>query len=229
VKICGLTNPADLAWVCKCEADFAGMLIGIPQSSRNNTLQHAIQMSEQSTIPVIAVTMDLSEEQLLDIASELNPYAIQLHGNESPRIVEALKSQTDCKVWKVIHLPAKDADQPFSMDQVLERMKEYQSAEADAFLIDSMITIKGETHFGGTGKTSDWDTVAQIREQSPLPIILAGGINPQNITEAIRTVKPYAVDVSSGVERSKGKKDPDKVQDLIMKVRQMDTETKRTT
>lgn len=229
VKICGLTNPADLAWVCKCEADYAGMLIDIPQSSRNNTLQHAIQMAGQSTIPVVAVTMDLSEERLLDIASELNPYAIQLHGNEAPNIVEALKSQTECAVWKVIHLPAKYVEQPISIDPVLARMKEYQSAEADAFLVDSMITIKGETHLGGTGKTSDWDTVAQIRKESPLPIILAGGINPQNITEAIRTVKPYAVDVSSGVERSKGKKDPDKVQELIMKVRQMDAETRRIT
>lgn len=226
VKICGLTNAADLAWVCKCEADYAGMLVGIPQSSRNNTLQHASEMAGQSTVPVVAVTMDLSEERLLEIASVLNPHAIQLHGKEAPNIVETLKSQTECEIWKVIHLPAKDAGQPISIEPVLEKMKEYQSAGANAFLVDSMITVKGETHLGGTGKTSDWDTVAQIRGESPLPIILAGGITPQNITEAIRTTKPYAVDISSGVESTKGKKDPDKVQDLIMKVRKLDEENK---
>lgn len=225
VKICGLTNTADMEWVCRCKADYAGMLVEIPQSSRSNTIQNAILLSEKCTIPFVAVTMDLPEDRLLRIASELNPHVLQLHGNEPFNVAEALKSQTDCTVWKVIHLPAKEANLPFDIKPIMQQMQDYQRAGVDAFLIDSMITVKGETHLGGTGKTSDWDTVAKIRQRSPLPVILAGGINPQNVSQAIRTVKPFAVDVSSGVELIKAKKDPDKVLELITHVRQMDFET----
>lgn len=221
VKICGLTNLTDMELVCHCGADYAGMLVDIHQSARSNTLQHAILLSEKATIPFVAVTMDLTEDRLLQIAGELNPHAIQLHGNEPPGVVETLKSQTDCAVWKVIHLPAKDANQPIAIKPILQRMLEYQHAGTDAFLVDSMITVQGETHLGGSGKTSDWGIVAHIREQSQLPVILAGGIAPHNVTQAISTVKPFAVDVSSGVELTKAKKDPDKVLELITRVRQM--------
>ncbi len=225
IKICGLTNEADIQWVNKCEADYIGMLIDIPQSARCIPLERAVHLSQFTNIPIVTVTVNAEEDRLLEIVSQLNPHAIQLHGNEPPALVEVLKSQTQCKVWKVIHLPAQEANQEVALEPVLQSIKDYQSAGTDAVLVDSMVVVKGETHLGGTGKTSDWNTAAKIRQESPLPVILAGGINPSNVQQAVRTVQPYAIDVSSGVELTKTKKDPDKVQELIMKVRQMEKDS----
>jgi phosphoribosylanthranilate isomerase len=102
-----------------------------------------------------------------------------------------------------------------------QTVRNYVDAGADLLIFDTVAVLNGVTKFGGTGLVSDWDLVKQLIDQSgsKVPIWLAGGINPDNVAEAIRTVRPDGVDLCSGVEASPGIKDPDKVRLLIKRAK----------
>jgi phosphoribosylanthranilate isomerase len=218
IKICGITNRDDLELIARCGADYGGGLIEI-ESPRGLTLETAQDLFCDPPLPMVALVLDHSLEKMLRFAEMLHPAVMQLHGYESAETVAALKAQVDCEIWKVIHLPAADNDEPVDVDGALEEIERYTQAGADCFLVDATVTRQGKKHLGGTGKTVDWQAAKTIKERIDKPFIVAGGITPGNVTQAVRVVQPYAVDLSSGVELTKGKKDPDKVLDLITKVR----------
>jgi phosphoribosylanthranilate isomerase len=101
-------------------------------------------------------------------------------------------------------------------------VQDYVDAGVDSLLFDTVAVSQGKTKFGGTGKTSDWNLVKGLIDtiQSPVPVWLAGGINPENVGEALDTLDPYGIDLCSGVEARPGKKDPQKVKALMSTIKE---------
>ncbi|MBN2326268.1 MAG: phosphoribosylanthranilate isomerase [Candidatus Omnitrophica bacterium] len=218
IKICGITNQDDLELIAKCGADFGGVLVEI-DSPRGLILEKARDLFSHPPLPAAAVTVDRSPEELAKWAAELHPFALQLHGHESPDLAAELKPKVECEIWKVIHLPAAEENEPVDVNAVVQSMNEFAQAGVDRFIVDATIQRGGKRHLGGTGKTVDWRVARALRDRSPKPFMAAGGIHPGNAVEAAAAVRPDGIDLSSGVELTKGKKDPDRVLQLIARVR----------
>ena len=192
VKICGITNLADARLASDLGAQALGFIF-YPPSPRYLDPDAAQRLIAQLPPLVLSVGVFVNEElaTVRDLAAKIGLDWVQLHGEEPPDYCQALGRN----VIKVI--PIKD-------ETSLDQMADYQG-RVRAFLLD---THKAGQR-GGTGQTFDW-TLAR-RAKTWGPVILAGGLNPGNVTAAIQAVSPQAVDVSSGVEATPGKKDPDKL------------------
>ena len=214
VKICGLTREEDLAVAVSAGADAVGFLVGVPSSPRNLTLERAKTLLREVPVFVdsVVVTPPISVEWLIEVCEKLKPSAIQIHGKEhldSSKIRERTKPT---RLIKTVYV-TQDA---FKND-IIEDLKTF-----DAVLLDSF--VKGQ--YGGTGKVHDWSQSKEIKELvSPVPVILAGGLKPDNVKWAIQAVKPYAVDVASGVEASPGIKDHDKIRAFVENSKQIKLES----
>ena len=209
VKICGLTREEDLAFAVAAGADAVGFLVGIPSSPRNLTLKRAKRLI--SKVPVfvdsVIVTAPKSIEWLTKICEKLKPSAIQIHGKDQFDSSIIHKKIKDARLIKTVYV----TEDAFN-EGVREDLKMF-----DAVLLDSF--VQGQC--GGTGKVHDWTLSRQLKEAvAPIPVILAGGLKPENIKKAILAVEPYAVDVASGVEASPGVKDHNKVWAFVENVKQ---------
>jgi len=204
VKICGLTREEDLTVAVAAGVDAVGFLVGVPSSPRNLTLERAEMLISQVPIFVdnVVVTTPKSVEWLVEVCKRLKPTAIQIHGKEQLDSSEIRKKIKDAQLIKTVYV-----EDSLNKIAIIEDSKMF-----DAILLDSF--RKGQ--YGGTGKVHDWTLSKQIKEAvAPVPIILAGGLNHENIKEAILKVQPYAVDVASGVELSPGVKDHEKVRMFV--------------
>lgn len=208
VKICGTTSPEDAQIAQNAGADFLGVITLHPASARNVDLSQIAAIQAASPVSWALVTVNQNAEALRQLASEFAPAALQLHGDESPATVREL-SKDGFKIWKAIHGDAKT---------LLEQAKIYHCAGASAILVDARETSPAGTIYGGTGQVADWSGARELVE-SGFCVILAGGLNPQNVARAIETVRPWMVDVLSGVEAQKGVKDPEKVRDFLSAAR----------
>ncbi len=196
VKICGIRSVDDLAKAVEAGADMVGFIVGFPRSPRNITPTEAAALvkSAPSHVKPVVVCPAGSQEIIDQILSESKPYAFQLHGSGNPdvgraRIIRAIPATGE----SVLSIALKHAEQ------------------ADYILLDS--TRGG---YGGTGMAHDWNLSREVREAiHPKPLILAGGLKPENVCEAIRVVKPHGVDVSTGVEERPGVKDAEKIRRFI--------------
>jgi len=189
VKICGITNWADAKAAVEGGADFLGFNF-YPGSPRYiaPTKARRIVMRLPTRVSAVGVFVNEREEKLLSIAQHVGLDYLQLHGDESPATVSRLKRSLP--VIKAIRVK-----KPFSAG-VLTRF-----TDAAAFLLDGYDSRRR----GGTGKTFEWEIARRAENYGP--IFLAGGLNANNVREAIGTAMPYAVDVCSGVEKKPGKKD----------------------
>jgi phosphoribosylanthranilate isomerase len=204
VKICGITRPEDLALAVAAGADAVGFLVGIASSPRNVTLERAEELLRQVPIFVdsVVVTAPQDIEGLAEICDKLRPTAIQIHGKKHLEATEIRERIKDTQLIKTIYVDP----------NALNKTTIANSKIFDAILLDSFTRDR----YGGTGRVHDWKFSRQIREAvDPTPVILAGGLRPENVREAILTVHPYAVDVASGVELQPGIKDSKKVQAFV--------------
>ncbi|MBS7624835.1 MAG: phosphoribosylanthranilate isomerase [Candidatus Bathyarchaeia archaeon] len=208
VKICGITRLEDANVSVKAGADSLGFIVDVPESPRNISFELAKQIMKATPIFVtkVAVTVFKSLERTLEIYRELRPDAVQLHGK----------------------LPSLE-----DIDEISRRVRVIGAVRADPdialegdmlHLIDRLDAVLVDTHlpgiYGGTGITHDWSMSRRIRDTVyPKPMILAGGLRPENVRSAIITVEPFAVDVSSGVEAYPGIKDAGKIFSFISEVR----------
>ena len=194
VKICGLLRPCDIEAVNAEKPDYIGFVFA--ESRRKVTLTQAAELKKLLLPDIIPVGVFVNEpiENIISLVSEGIIDVIQLHGLESATYIQELKLLTDKPVIKAIAVQSKGDVQKWS------------GSAADYLLLDH----KG----GGTGQSFDWDMIGEVDKL----YFLAGGLNPKNITEAIRKTAPYAVDVSSGVE-NEGFKDPAKIKEFIRRVR----------
>jgi phosphoribosylanthranilate isomerase len=200
VKICGITNPGDALLAAGLGAHALGFIF-YKKSPRYVTPEKARDIIRQLPLFVATVGVFVDEDAAVvrDIASQVGLGWIQLHGSEPPEYCQSLGRRV-IKGFRV-----KD-------EEIFTQMPAYAGA-TQAFLLD---TYKPGTP-GGTGEIFDWELALRARQYGF--IILAGGLNPDNVAEAIKIARPAAVDVASGVEAAPGKKDPEKLRAFIEAVR----------
>lgn len=187
IKICGLFREQDIEYVNEALPDYAGFILHFPKSHRNIDLGKAKALRDRLApeIRSVCVFVDQPLETVIRSAEYIQPDILQLHGSESNRYIEELKEKTGLTVWKAFRVR-----NSASMTEALE-------SSADLVLLDNGY---------GTGEVFDWSRAESFRR----PFILAGGLTPENIPDAVLRLRPTAVDISSGVETNR-QKDRDKV------------------
>ncbi|MDD2236938.1 MAG: phosphoribosylanthranilate isomerase [Kiritimatiellae bacterium] len=196
VKICGLTNYEDARFAMQCGADYLGFIL-VPETSRY--ISPAKIKKILSALPkqgkTVGVFMNEPPERVIDILKETGLDIAQLHGEEGPDEIKSIGAE---RVWKVVTV---------STSKIVTSAVKCKSS---LLVADSIVQGR---RGGGTGVVCDWSLAAQLA--SKRDILLAGGLHPDNVVEAIRQVRPYGVDVSSGVEKARGVKDHEKVRAFI--------------
>lgn len=190
LKICGITREEDARYATMCGADFIGA-IHVESSKRFVTVEQAKNIfAVVKPAKSVLVVRDMELDRLQAIIADVHPYAVQLHGHETPEYAMRLKY---VKIWKAFNLNA------------LEDLQEAVDFPADIIVADSG---------GGTGQPCDWSRAAELARQRP--VFLAGGITPENVQEAIAAVHPAGIDVAGGVESTPGIKDHEKIHQLCI-------------
>lgn len=199
VKICGITNLEDAKHAIEFGADVLGFNF-YPQSPRFIIPKNAREIIEliASDVEIVGVFVNESVDRIAQIYEDVGIEAAQLHGDETPSYVDALRSRLKIKIMKAHRV---------SPDFKPEDISNYQT---DAALLDAY----SKTVRGGTGECFDWE-IARAATGFTQKLYLAGGLIAENVADAVRHVRPYAVDVASGVESSPGKKDPLKLEAFI--------------
>ena len=213
VKVCGLTREEDLGMAVAAGVDAVGFIVGITSSARNLTLQKAKNLVSQVPVFIdsVVVTTPKSIDWLEEVYDKLKPTAIQIHGKERLDISKIRERIPNTKLIKTIYV-TKEALNGNRIEELLT---------FDAILLDSF--SKGK--YGGTGKVHDWTLSKKIKKLlTPIPVILAGGLKPENVKLAILSVEPYAVDVASGVESYPGIKNWRKVRVFVENAKQIKLE-----
>lgn len=207
VKICGISEPKTLQTAIEAGARFIG-LVFYPASPRAVSFDTAFHLARAMPTGVrsVGLFVDPSNELLEQTLGGIGLDMIQLHGNESPGRVAEIKSRYNIDVMKAIRVASKNDLREF----------EGFEAAADWLLFDSR-PPKADLP-GGTGHSFDWNILAD--QSFKKPWMLGGGLNIDNVGEALSILKPNAVDVSSGVESTRGIKDPDKIKAFIQAVKQ---------
>ena len=198
IKICGITNLDDALAAVAAGADALGFNFYKP-SPRYITPQSARDIIEQLPGSVLTVGVFVNEEAAARIANEAGVTALQLHGDESPGYCRELAANYVIKTFAV-------ADD-FNIDVI-------KSYETEAIMLDT----RDNKLRGGTGQRFDWSIAQQVSQLVP-KLFLAGGLSPENIEEAIETVRPYAVDTCSALEDKPGKKNHERMRAFIETVR----------
>jgi len=206
VKLCGVTLLDDAARVGAAGVDFIGFNFW-PQSKRHVAPERAPMLARAArgagTLQVVGVFVDASIDDILAVHRAVDLDIVQLHGYEGPELVAAVVNATKRPVWKAISV------------RTAEDVERLEIWPADAILLDAPTPGRG-----GSGTTFDWALAQGARRRYPaMHIVLAGGITPDNVGEAIAAVQPWAVDVASGVEAGPGVKDPDKITRLVAAAR----------
>lgn len=207
VKICGITQPAQGQAIAQLGATALGFIC-VSVSPRYVTPKQIRAVVEQLRVPVdrIGVFANATVEEICGVAAEAGLNAIQLHGLESPEFCEKLRQFLPeveiLKAWRV------------KTPECLEQLEIYTHC-VDGLLLDAY----HPQILGGTGKTLDWVSLRQFRPS--VPWLLAGGLTPDNVLDALRELQPSGIDLSSGVERAPGDKDLDKVGLLFERVRSL--------
>ena len=202
VKICGVTNVADALAAAEAGADMIGLMF-YEHSPRCITLQTAVEISRALPPFVlrVGVFVNPAEELVLRALGDCNLSLLQFHGDEPSEF---------CMQFGLMSMKAlrvRDA----------ESLKALENFHTDAFLLDAY----SKRGLGGTGEKFNWDLAVEAQKFGK-PIFLAGGLTPENVADAVAKVRPFAVDVSGGVESAPGKKDHAKVKAFIQAVRNAD-------
>jgi phosphoribosylanthranilate isomerase len=197
VKICGLTTLWDARRSAELGADYLGFVL-YPKSPRFILPERAFEIISElpEEVKKVAVVVN-ADADMVNSLLEGGFDLVQLHGDEKPEILKKVPASRVIKVFRISDAPPPE-----------EELRRWEGVYA--FLLDTY--KKGQ--YGGTGETFDWEAAATLSRKG-YKIFLSGGLTPENVTEAVRRVKPYAVDVSSGVELTKGKKDLEKVKRFI--------------
>lgn len=210
VKICGIRNQEELEIVVNAGAHAVGFIteVAVP-SPRKISLAQASKLISRVPVFVTSVLVIMPEDaqHAVHMIRTAKPLAVQIHNDLELSELKSIK-RTGVKLIKTISVPI-DVD----LSTIIDQVNEFKGV-VDAVLLD---TIVGKSS-GGTGLPHDWEISSEIVHSSSIPVILAGGLNPENVGDAITKVRPYAVDVASGVETD-GRKDPKKIIDFVKKVR----------
>jgi phosphoribosylanthranilate isomerase len=194
VKICGITRPEDAELAVELGAWALGFILW-PRSPRaaDPAVAAGIALALRRRVELAGVFVNASLEEIAHAAEALHLTHVQLHGDEGPAFCAEVARRTGAKVIKAMRI-ASASD-----------FQDLQRFHTDFHLLDT--ARRGA--YGGTGETWDWALAS--RRNRKVPVILSGGLTPENVATGIAAVEPYAVDVASGVEASPGVKDPDRL------------------
>lgn len=211
VKICGLSTPETLDAALDAGADMVGFVF-FPPSPRHLAFETARVLAGRvrGRAQKVALTVDAEEKFLQSVVEALRPDMLQLHGVESTDRVESLRSTFGLPVMKAVPIAVRDD---------LARIATY-AAVADRLLFDARAP-RDATRPGGLGNTFDWRLLQDVKPG--VPFLLSGGLDADNVGEALRITRASGIDVSSGVERAPGVKDPDKIRAFIRAARMAQT------
>ena len=196
VKICGITNETDRDAAVRAGADALGFIVDVPvDTPREISPDRATTLVDGvgPFVSTVLVTMADTVEDIVALQDRVGTTAIQVHDSLSPAEITDLRRQVRCDV-----IAAVDVDDP---------VVEGYAGAADALLVDST----DDSGAGGTGETHDWERTRDLVAAVDTPVVLAGGLTPANVAEAVETVDPFGVDTASGVEQRGGQKDHDAV------------------
>ena len=183
IKFCGIRRLEDVAAVNLCQPDYMGMILsgGFRRSISQEQAQRLVQ-EKSDAIAAVGVFVNESSEIICRMAEQLHLQVIQLHGNESAEQIQTLQQKTGLPVWKALRIGT------------LEELEDAGTNPADCLILEG----KTGAGIGGTGVCADWELLA--RHSWNRSFFLAGGLQPENVLEAIATVSPTGVDFSSGIE-----------------------------
>ena len=206
VKICGLTNLADALTAVDAGADYLGFIF-YPPSKRSIDVSAAREIAavlrQWPNCPVlVGVFVNETAERMTAVLDEAGLDLAQLSGEEAVSLVTDEQSELYGRCYKAIR--------PTCLIEAVAAGRQCAAPILPSILIDTY----HPTLRGGTGETGDWAAAAQMARRLP-GLMLAGGLTPENVGEAVRVVRPYAVDVASGVEVTPGQKDPNKVRAFV--------------
>ena len=202
IKICGIKDPEMARHAARSGADAIGLVFHKP-SPRYVTLEQAARVAEALPPYVMAVGLlvDLAEGEVREILSKVPLQMLQFQGNEPVEF---------CEAFGMPYVRAVRIEEGTDLVEYARRF-----SRARALLLDAHVPGLA----GGTGRSFDWKVIPR---DLPIPVILSGGLTVENVGRAVREVKPWAVDVSSGVEAGRGVKDPRKIEEFIRSVRRED-------
>lgn len=212
IKICGLSRPEDITYVNEALPDYCGFIINFPKSHRNvspDRVRSLVKGLDKRICPV-GVFVNQPMETVLSLAADGTLGAVQLHGNETQEYVMELKRRLADVREKSVLAREKGEKKFFVIQAFAIRTKE-DIARARDSAADYILLDRGT----GTGQTFDWSLIQGVNR----PFFLAGGLGPDNLTEAVRQFHPFAVDMSSGVETEKVK-DREKILQAVNIVRE---------
>jgi len=211
VKVCGLTRLEDALLAADLGASALGFILYPPSPRAIQVDALALITAElPPDLPKVGVFVNAEFDEMLAVAEQANLTHLQLHGNESPEALDMLqqylsKKQSPLKLIKALRL---------NSEKDLHKLECYQGAQ---LLVDAaLIQKEKETIWGGSGSKADWKLASKAAQKRS--ILLAGGLNPDNIQSAWRAVRPFGFDLSSGLESKPGIKNSDKVKALFEKV-----------
>ena len=196
IKICGLSRPCDIEYVNEAKPDFCGFIINVPKSKRNvspDTVRQLVKNLSPEVKPV-GVFVNAPIEEITALVQDGTLSYVQLHGQEDEAYIAALRKHIQVPILQAFKITCPE-----------------DAARAEASSADYILLDNGS---GGTGKTFDWSHLSGVTR----PYILAGGLGPDNLTQAVSQLSPWGVDLSSGVETD-GYKDREKVLAAVHAVR----------
>ncbi len=199
VKLCGLKRVEDVFAVNRAQAEYAGFVFAKSRRQVTPMLARALRRSLNDSVTPVGVFVNSPVEETAAIAQWSGMKVVQLHGDEDASYVRTLRSllPSDFEIWKAAHVRG-TAD-----------IETAAATGPDKLLLDAF----SPSVAGGTGEAFNWNVLKGC--EMPLPFMLAGGLMPENVAEAVRRIRPYGVDVSSGVETD-GVKDPEKMERFVL-------------
>ena len=207
IKICGLREAGALDAALEAGADYVGLVFFKPSPRHVDFTEGAgFARRAHGNAKVVALVVDPGEDDLTEITSNIRPDVVQFHGNETPEFIDAFRARFVGEVWKAVPV---------------EEAADVEAARAYVPIVDRILfdarPPREATRPGGNGAAFDWTILSGL--DLGKPFVLSGGLNPDNVVEAVRIAGPSVVDVSSGVETAPGVKDPAKIRAFIHALR----------
>ena len=207
VKICGITTPEDALVAQELGANYLGMILS-QGFSRSILPDEAVDIGLVAETPLVAVLVDESLDEAQRIAELSGASVVQLHGEENVEYVEELRRRGMWAIWKAVRVR-----NPEDVTRAVEGL----GTSVDGLLLDGWHPDRP----GGSGVSFSWEGVRVMRDQIPsaLKVIVAGGLTPGNVADAVRVLRPDVVDVVSGVELNIRRKDPERIGAFVRNAR----------
>ena len=213
MQVAGVIDPAEATLLASCGVDYLGFPLRLGYHAEDCSDAEAAEIIAAlgGRVQSVLITYLTGSREVAALASTLGVAWVQLHGAIEPAAVAALRELAPgLALAKSLVVRGDDRD-------ALERAMHAYSPHVDAFLTDTFDPVTGAE--GATGRTHDWAISRALAERSPHPLVLAGGLTPENVREAIVAVRPAAVDVHTGVERPDGRKDRGRVARFVAEAR----------